>query len=263
MTTPKLSVAIATYNEEKNIKRALSSVANLADEIVVVDGSSSDKTPQIAKALKAKIITTGNKQMFHINKNLAIDNCQGEWILLLDADESVSKPLSEEIKKVIDSKPKENGFWVNRRNWFLDGFLKKGGAYPDAVIRLFKKGKGRLPEVNVHEQVEITGSVGSLQNDLLHFADPTFSRYLQRANRYTTQTALEIAGQDPDTGPLAVINYMLVKPVIYIIRIYLRHRGYKDGFRGFVWALFSGFHYFYSYVKYWHLKQKKLPIYDN
>src|SRR3989338_8592405 len=109
MTTPKLSVAIATYNEEKNIKRALSSVANLADEIVVVDGSSSDKTPQIAKALKAKIITTGNKQMFHINKNLAIDNCQGEWILLLDADESVSKPLSEEIKKVIDSKPKENG----------------------------------------------------------------------------------------------------------------------------------------------------------
>lgn len=257
MSIPKLSIALATFNEEENIKRCLSSIANLADEIVVADGSSSDKTPQIAKAFKAKVITTTNKQMFHINKNLAIDNCHGEWILLLDADESVSKSLCGEIKKIIESKPKENGFWVNRRNWFLGGFLKKGGAYPDPVIRLFKNGKGHLPEISVHEQIEIKGVVGHLQNDLLHFADPTFSRYLKRASRYTTQTAVEITKQDPGTHPLTILIFMLIKPTVRMTKIYFRHRGYKDGFRGFVWALFSGFHYFYSYVKYWHQKQQK------
>lgn len=249
-------MALATFNEENNIGPCLESVKQFADEIVVADGSSTDNTARIAKELGAKVINTTNKPMFHINKNLAIDNCTNAWVMLMDADERVSSSLAAEIKAVVYGSPTQNGFWVNRRNWFLGGYLKKGGAYPDSVIRLFKKGKGRLPEVSVHEQVAIEGEIGHLKNDLLHLADPNFGRYLYRANRYTTQTSLEIAKKNPGTGPVAVVKYILVKPVFTFLLTYFRHKGYQDGFRGFVWALFSGFHFFYAYVKYWKNEQK-------
>jgi len=133
----------------------------------------------------------------------------------------------------------------------LGGFLKKGGAYPDSVIRLFRRGKARLPEENVHEQLKVKGKVGYLKNPLLHFADPSFSRYLERANRYTDLTAQELVKQNPGKNILSILNYMLIKPSITFYNLYFRHKGFQDGFRGFIWALFSGFHYFYAYAKYW------------
>ena len=256
MKTPKISAALATYNEEKNITDCLKSLKNFANEIVVADGSSTDKTAILAQKLKAKVIKTTNKPMFHINKNLAIDNCHSDWIFLIDADERVTRVLAQEIKQKVEENPKENGFWVNRRNWFLGGFLTKGGAYPDSVIRLFRKGKGRLPEVSVHEQVEIDGEVGYLKGDILHFADPSFQRYLKRADRYTKVTAMEIASKNPGRGLWPVVYYMLLKPITTFLNIYLRHKGYVDGFRGFAWAFFSGAHHFYAYVKYWKNQKK-------
>ncbi len=251
----KVSAAIATFNEEENIADCIDSLKKFADEIIIADGSSSDRTAQIAGKLGAKVIKTTNKPMFHINKNLAIDNCSGAWIFLIDADERITAELAEEIKATIAKKPKENGFWVNRRNWFLGGFLKKGGAYPDPVIRLFRKDKGRLPQISVHEQLKIDGEVGSLKCDILHLADPTFTRYLQRANRYTTQTAQELAKVNPGRGVWPVIYYMILKPAATFFKIYFRHKGYHDGFRGFIWALFSSIHHFWAYVKYWELKK--------
>ena len=251
MKKPKISAALATFNEEENIIDCLESLKNFADEIVIADGSSTDRTPELAVKMGAKVIKTTNRPMFHINKNLAIDNCHGQWVFLIDADERISKELAAEIKKKVGESPKENGFWVNRRNWFLGGFLTKGGAYPDSVIRLIRRGKGRLPEVSVHEQIVIDGEVGRLKNDLLHFADPSFSRYLSRANRYTSQTAAQITKEDPGTGVWPVTYYMAFKPILIFLSIYFKHRGYVDGFRGFVWALFSGAHHFYAYVKYW------------
>jgi len=247
----KISAALATFNEEENIVDCLQSLKGFADEIVIVNGSSTDRTAELAKKLGAKVIKTTNKPMFHINKNLAIDNCTGDWIFLIDADERVTKELANEILEVVSKNPKENGFWVNRRNWFLGGFLTKGGAYPDSVIRLFKKDKGRLGEISVHEQVTIDGEVGHLKNDLLHFADPSFARYLARADRYTGQTARELMKKNPGRGATAIIYYMIVKPILSFGNIYFRHRGYVDGFRGFAWALFSAAHHFYAYVKYW------------
>jgi glycosyltransferase involved in cell wall biosynthesis len=251
MRKPKISAALATFNEEENIVDCIQSLKSVADEIIVVDGLSQDRTAELAQKLGAKVIKTTNKPMFHTNKNLAIKNCTGDWIFLIDADERVSPQLSDEIKQTIDKNPPENGFWINRRNWFLGGFLTKGGAYPDLVIRLFRKNKGILPEVSVHEQVSINGKVGYLKNDLLHFADPNFSRYLARADRYTTRTAEEIEKKNPGRGVTAVIYYMFIKPAITFTNIYFRHRGYVDGFRGFAWALFSAAHHFYAYVKYW------------
>src|SRR3989344_639838 len=247
----KISVALATFNEEKNIVDCIESLKLFADEIVVVDGTSSDNTAELAKKEGARIIVTSNKPMFHINKNMAFENCKGEWIFYIDADERVSRQLAEELKGVAARKPSENGFWVNRKNWFLGGFLTKGGAYPDPVIRFFRRGKGVLPEKSVHEQVKIEGDVGNLNNDLLHIADPTFERYLKRANRYTDLTAQELKKMNPGRGMWPVFFYMLLKPTATFLNIYFRHKGYEDGFRGFIWALFSSAHHFYAYVKYW------------
>lgn len=251
MNTPMISVAIATYNEEENIADLIESAKLVSKEIVVVDGNSQDKTAQLAKNFGAKVISTANKAMFHINKNIAIKNCTCEWILLMDADERLSRELAQEIKETIKKNPVENGFFINRRNWFLGGYLKKGGAYPNSIIRLFRKGKGILPEKSVHEQVKIDGKIGNLKGDLLHFADPSFERYLKRAIRYTDETAQELKKTDPGKQPIQVIKYMLVKPLFTFVSIYIRHKGYQDGFRGFIWALFSSFHHFYAFVNYW------------
>lgn len=248
---PTISVAIATFNEKGNITQCLKSLKNFADEIVIVDGSSTDKTVEIAKKYGAKTIITTNKKMFHINKNLAIANCQSDWIFLLDADERISKKLGLEIRDKISSNPKENGFWVNRKNWFLGGFITKGGAYPDSVIRLFRKGTGKLAEKSVHEQVEIDGKVGTLKNDLLHFAYPSLSRYLQRSDRYSSLSAQSLEKIKPGKEAITIINYMFLKPIFTFINIYFRHRGYQDGFRGFIWAIFSSSQHFFYYSKYW------------
>src|SRR3989344_8147411 len=155
----RISAALATFNEEENIIDCCQSLKKAADEIVVVDGSSTDRTRELARKLGVKIIKTTNKPMFHINKNLAIKNCTNDWVLLMDADERINDDLAREIKELVENNPKENGFWINRKNWFLGGFLKKGGAYLYSVIRLFRRGKGILPEVSVHEQVKIDGEV--------------------------------------------------------------------------------------------------------
>lgn len=245
----KISCAIATFNEEKNINECLESV-KWVDEIVVVDGTSADKTVEIAKKYTNKVIITTNKPMFHINKNMAIDNCTSEWILQLDADERASQDLKNEILEVINSNPEEAGFWIRRKNYFLGTFLKKGGQYPDPVIRLFRKGNGRLPEKSVHEQIKIDGKIGFLKNDLVHLAYPSFFSYLHRSNRYTTHDAqLMIKGEIPVAKP-EFLQYFFVKPLMTFFSIYIRHKGFLDGFAGFVFATFSALHHITTYIKY-------------
>lgn len=251
----KISVAIATFNEEKNIRDCLESIKNFADEIVVVDGESKDKTVEIAKKYTDKIIITQNRPMFHINKNMAIRAAKGDWILLLDADERVTKELAKEIKEIVEKGSKFCGFWIKRKNYFLGKWLKKGGAYPDPVIRFFKNGKGILGEVSVHEQVTIDGEVGWLKNDLIHIADPTFSRYLLRSNRYTSLEAEKIAKVNPGLGIVTIIEYFCLRPCLRFLSLYFRHKGFMDGFAGFVWSFYSAFHIFTSYVKYWEMKK--------
>ncbi len=245
-----ISAAITTFNEENNIVDCIDSLKKLTTDIVVVDGQSKDKTQDLAKSAGAKVISISNNPMFHKNKNIAIKNCRGNWVILLDADERISTALASEIKQTITKEPKENGFWINRSNWFLGGYLTKGGAYPDSVIRLFRNGKGILPEVSVHEQVSIKGKVGHLKNNIIHFADPNFERYLVRANRYTDLTATNFHKSQTGKGTAQILFYLVVKPLMTFFNIYIRHKGFQDGFRGFVWALFSASHYFYAYSKY-------------
>lgn len=251
MSHPKLSVVLATYNEEQNLARCLDSVDGLADEIIIVDGRSQDKTPQIAKKYKTRLISTTNKSNFHINKNIGIDAASGDWILQLDADEVVSPELAQEIKSVLKNSSDINGYWINRKNWFLTRFLTKGGQYPDPTLRLYKKGTGRLPAKDVHEQAQIRGNVGNLKNDLLHYRDTDFSKYLDGFNRYSSFIASQMAERHEPKGLIPTINNLAIKPLKTFLSIYIRHRGYVDGFPGFTFALFSGLVLGVSYIKYW------------
>lgn len=253
----KLSVALAVYNEEENLARCLNSIKDLAEEIVVVDGGSQDKTVEIAQKFKAKIITTNNPPIFHINKQIALEACQGEWILQLDADEEVTKELAQEIKDIIGQERSAAGFFLKRRNYFLGTWLKKGGQYPDPVIRLIKNGKGKFPCVSVHEQIEVGGEVGWLQNDLLHYAVLNFSKYLINSNRYTTLTAREYAEKKITISHFNIINYLFWQPFITFCNLYFRHKGFTDGFPGLVFALYSGLHLRTSFVKYWEETKQK------
>jgi len=258
----KISVALATFNEEENIKACLESV-KWADEIVVVDGSSTDKTREIAKELGARVIKTTNKPMFHINKNKAIDACKGDWILQLDADERVPSELKEEMKAVVERyrESKPVAYWLKRKNYFLGRYLKKGGQYPDPVIRFFKKGKARLPEKSVHEQMQVDGKVGWLENDLIHWATPKFSRYLLHANRYTTLRAAELLAENVSfLNPFSWFKYLILEPIKTFYKIYIRHGGFLDCWQGFVFAFFSGLHHTWSFLKYCKMRLKKEEI---
>jgi glycosyltransferase involved in cell wall biosynthesis len=258
MSKSKLSVVLATFNEAANIGRCLESVKDIADEIVVVDGQSTDNTVEIAKKYKARVVSTTNKPNFHINKNLAIAAATGDWILQLDADEVVSTELAKEILISINHEPLTmNGFWINRRNWFLTRFLTKGGQYPDSTLRLYRQGQGRLPAKDVHEQAVVSGPTGHLKHDLLHYRDTDFAKYLEGFNRYTSFVAGQMREKKAPLGLWPAFNHLTVKPFVTFFRIYFRHRGYVDGFPGFVFACFSGLVHGVAYIKYW--QETKYP----
>lgn len=245
----KLSLCLAVFNEEKNIHYPLDSAYDFADEVIIVDGGSSDKTVEIAKSYgkKIKIITSPNPKMFHINKQKAISEAKGDWIVQLDADEELTPELKKEILEVINSKEAAAAYNMPRKNWFLTRFLLKGGQYPDYTIRLYKNGAARFPCRDVHENVEIKGEVGFLKNPLLHYADPDFSRYLMRWDRYTT---LEVEKM-PKGTKLGFFRHFIWLPKVTFLMMYFRHKGFMDGFPGFVFALFSALRFMVIYVKWW------------
>lgn len=251
---------MATFNEEENLRDCLNSTKDLAAEIVIVDGSSTDKTVAIAKEFNARIKVTDNPSIFHINKQKAIDMAKGDWILQLDADERVTPELRNEIKQVINNSTLQNGYWIPRKNWFLGRFLTKGGQYPDYTLRLYCQGKGRLPQKSVHEQAIVDGKVGYLKNPLIHMADPSFKRYFARFNRYTALDANELLEKDSQKKlPERIIEplmFLIIKPISWFLKTYFRHKGFVDNWQGFVFSFFSSIRFPVIYIKY--LKKKYL-----
>lgn len=250
-----LSVVLATFNEEKNLSDCLSSVKNIADEIIVVDGKSTDNTAGIAKKYKAKVLITDNPPIFHINKQKAIDMATKEWILQLDADERLTPELSDEIEsEILNSKSNVNGFWIPRKNYFLGRYLMKGGQYPDYTLRLYRRGKGRLPQVSVHEQAIVDGKIGYLKHPLIHIAYPTFADYINRYKRYTSLIADEYYKAKIGYNPFMVIKYMFVLPAWWFLSTYVRHKGFMDSWQGFLFSFFSALRFPVAYTLY--LKKK-------
>lgn len=284
----QLSVVLACYNEETNLSRCLDSVKKMADEIVVVDGGSTDSTVSLAKKFKAKVVITNNPPIFHVNKQKALSLATKPWTLQLDADEVVSPKLATEIKQVIAltdeqievhqrglrnlnlflrhqaAVEKRDGkignqfgpytaFFIPRRTYFLGTFLRHSGAYPDGVIRLVKRGKASFPAKSVHEQIAINGRVGWLQNDLLHYSYPTFGHYIARFNKYTDLEAKSVSG--------GFWRNLFWEPLFNRYQgfffLYFRHLGILDGFPGLVWAIFSALHIPISYFKTQEIKRER------
>lgn len=253
-----ISAAISAYNEGENIGRCLESIAPWVDEIVFVDGKSSDNTVAVAKRYGVKVITAENEEMFHKNKQLAIDKCTGEWILQLDADEVVPDNLRKEIIATIEKSPDQNiaGYWIPRKNFFLGKYLEKGGQYPDYTLRLYRNGKGRLPCKSIHEQAVVEGRTDYLHKPLLHNAYPNFSHYLQHFNQYTSIAVQDLREQKTTISFVSFLIYFFIKPLFWFLRTYIRHKGFKDGFPGFVFSLFSSARFPVTYIKYWAKTQK-------
>lgn len=292
-----ISVAIATYNESSNIARCLKSVEKLADEIIIIDGQSTDDTVSIAKKYPSvKVILTTNKPNFHINKQMAIEACHHDWVLLLDADEAVSPQLASEISNLLSLTPEKmietsdkvlsnnplfsrhqhilqerdgeygttsteyTAFFIPRLNYFLGKFLRYGGVYPDGQIRLFRKSLSRQPAKDVHEQIQTDGRVGWLSSDLLHFADPTFSRYLLRNSRYTSNIATELQEEKLSINLLTFLSFFMIKPIWWFLLTYFRHKGILDGFAGFVFSWYSSLRFPLAYIKYFELTSTNQKI---
>jgi len=256
----KLSVALATFNEEENLARTLESVKDIADEIVIYDGESTDKTVEIAKSFGAKVIVGKNYPIFHVNKQKAIDACSGDWILQLDADEVVPPELEKEITEEINKKNNEfNGYWMPRKNYFLGRFLMKGGQYPDYTLRLYRRGKGRLPQKDVHEQAIVSGKVGYLKNALPHYPYRDFATYIKKWGRYNNLISTQIEEELKDKNTITKLGYgfgyLIIKPAHWLLTTYGRHKGFMDSWQGFTFSLFSALRFPVSYIKY--LTKKK------
>ncbi|MBI3397560.1 glycosyltransferase family 2 protein [Candidatus Woesebacteria bacterium] len=283
----KLSIVLAVRNEEENIRKCLESVKDIADEIVVVDEYSADNTAKIAKEFNANVYEESHRAIFHETKQIALSKSTGDWILQLDADEVVTPELAKEIKEVIDlnytqvikrkhiSPEKWNlfqrhqklveerdgkigkqtgevvAFFVPRLNYFLGVPMKHSGIYPDGVIRLVRKGKARFPAKSVHEQIRVDGEVSWLENDLMHNDSPTFKKYLTRLNRYTDLHSNELLISKAPRNIFYMFYYSVIKAKLTFINIFIKHAGFKDGDRGFIWSFFSAMHFPIAYFKYW------------
>jgi glycosyltransferase involved in cell wall biosynthesis len=252
----KISVVLTTHNEAKNIERCLDSVQSFADEIVVVDGESTDETVALAKKYKAKVIETTNKENFHINKQMAMDVATGDLVLQIDADEVIDAQLAGFIQKVANTDEdseysKTAAWWVKRKNLFMGTFLKKGGQYPDPAIRLYWNGKARLPQKDVHEYMHVDGQVGWAEGDMLHYGTPTFADYLRKFNTYTSFKAQQLFDAGVKITFLNSLKFLIWLPLSTWFLIFFRHKGFIDGVPGFIFAVFSGFHHFIAYLKLW------------
>lgn len=273
----KLSVVLATRNEEENIARCLESVKSIASEIIIFDEYSTDKTREIAESFGAKVYFEPHHDIFHITKQKALEKAKGEWILQLDADEVVTPELAKEINEVVNGSPitvynklfdrhqklieqrdgvigKQTGdtvgYFIARCNMFLGKPLIHAGVYPDGVIRLVKNGYAKFPCKSVHEQIILNGKVGWLSGDLLHYDSPTLKRYLMRLNRYTDLKAQELKSSKLKKNVLSFLQFTILHPTYYFLLRYVRHGGYKDGVNGFLWSFFSALHFPIAYFKY-------------
>lgn len=242
----KLSVALTTFNEEKNIKDCLESV-KWADEIIVVDEKSSDKTVEIAKKYTNKIFLVDHNPMFHKNKQAALDKCTGDWILQIDADERVTVELKKEILSIIEKESLLSGYKVPRKNKIFGKYLEHTGWYPDYQIKLFKNGKAKYLCQTVHEQPEINGELGTLKNDLLHYHYNSVGQFLDRLNKYTTNDADYLLKK----GEKVVWSDAIKFPVDEFFRRFFLWEGFKDGLHGLVLSLLQSFSRLVVFAKMW------------
>jgi len=257
---PLLSVAIVTLNEEETLARTLASVA-WAEEIVVVDSGSTDRTAEIARSFGARVIER-EWPGFAAQKNFAIAQCSGTWVLSLDADEELTPELQQEIKRLLASNPPLDAYYLKRRNYFLGRWIKHGGFYPDAKLRLFRRaganGTPMFGERAVHETITFDGKTGTLHFDLLHHSYPTLTDYIEHMNRYSSLGAeVLIAQKRASRSWIAFVVNVLYAPQIMFQKNYILRLGFLDGREGLLLHLYHAVYTSWKYAKAWESARKQ------
>lgn len=247
----RLSVIIPCKDEELNIRKCIESVLSIADEILVADSGSSDKTMDIAREYNCRII-----EREYINsanfKNWAIPQAEHQWILLVDADERVTPELSTEILEILSNEPAYNGYFIYRRNYIFGHAVKHSGWGKDKVLRLFKRDISRYKEMRVHSEIEMkTGNTGFCKAKLEHFTYWSFSQMMRKYERYATWAAEDLRDQGKKSG-LFLLTFC---PSWRFFRHYIIQGGFLDGIPGLIVSFISMYYVFLKYAKLWQMHQ--------
>jgi len=241
----KLSVAIITFNEERNIMRCLQSVEGIADEIVVIDSLSTDKTEEICKKFNVRFIK--NPFPGHIEqKNIAKDNCTHDLVLSLDADEALSPELRTSITEVKNN-PSADGYSFNRATFFCGKHIKHCGWYPDVSLRLWNRNKGTWGGYNPHDRfiLQENCTVKHIEGDLLHYSYYTINEHVVQCSKFSTISA----NSKFKNGKRSSLFKIIVYPFWKFVKDYFLRRGFLDGYYGFVISMNSAHEVFQKYAK--------------
>jgi glycosyltransferase involved in cell wall biosynthesis len=261
---PLLSVAIITLNEERNLARTLASV-DFAGEIIVVDSGSTDRTVEIANSFGATVIRR-DWPGFAAQKNYAISQCTGQWILSLDADEELSPELRTQLRFLLPTNPPADAYYLKRRNLFLDRWIKHGGFYPDSKLRLFRRSSANFAnsapfeERPVHETIVFNGVSSELDFDLIHHAYPTLHDYIEHMDRYSTLGAEILVAHGRISRSLIAFYWnILIVPCLSFLKNFVIRLGFLDGREGLMMHLYHTTYISWKYAKAWRVAEEKVP----
>lgn len=250
----KLSVVISTYNEERMIEDCLQSV-RFADEIILVDNQSTDKTVGIAKRYTNKIFSRPNNPlMLNLNKNFGFTKATGDWILSLDADERVSEELQAEINTALSHQAPNtrhqapNGYLIPRKNIIFGKWIRHGLWYPDYQLRLFRRGKGKFPGKHNHELLEVKGETEKLKTPLVHYNYQSVDQYLRKIQSFYSDNEVKVF---LDCGKTIHWHDAIRLPASDFLTNFFAREGYKDGLHGLVLALLQAFYTLVVFAKVW------------
>ena len=239
----KISAAIITFNEERNIARVLESL-RCCDEIVVVDSGSTDRTIELATKLGARVLDAAWRG-YAGQKNYASEQCENDWVLSLDADEAVSEALEGEIWQIKKNGPEFDAYTMPRMAQYLGRWILHSGWYPDRKVRLFDRRRARWVGDYVHESVVVDGRIGHLNANLLHFTCNSLSEHLKTMDRYTTLAAEQLVDQKKRIG----WKQLAIEPPWTFFRSYILQRGFLDGVEGLAIAYMAALYNFLKYAK--------------
>jgi glycosyltransferase involved in cell wall biosynthesis len=247
----KLSAVIVTKNEEKIIERCLKSLSGLADEIVIVDDKSSDRTIDICgKFPNTKVIINESKGNLDIQNSIGMEQSSGEWILQLDADEVVPADTSAKILERIKDPGHYAAFNLKRRNFFLGKPILNAGNYHDK-IKLFRKDKAKYIGCSIHETLKIYGEIGSINADIFHYPFNSIKGYIDRINYYSELEAGVFLKKNKAPSEKHIKYRITWKAVKTFYKLYIKKSGYKDGMHGLIWCLLNVINVQLFWMKVW------------
>jgi len=245
-----LSITIIGHNEVEHLRELLPQL-KWAHEIVYVDCESHDGSLEVARELGCRVFSRPNNTNLNVNKSYAMEQANGDWVFYVDPDERIPEILAAEIEAVINTT--NAAFKLNRRNHYFGNWLRYGSQYPDTQLRLFRKDSAQFPNQHVHEKLVVEGSIGKLNNDMLHFPYRNISQFLSKFDFYTGVEAGYLRDSGVQITAGNTLRFLVLKPFPRFLRRYLLKGGFRDGLPGLFCAIFDALNFVVRYFKLWEM----------